>query len=155
MIGDSTLVYTSLKLKSDFNLEVEEANKETLLNLFKAMKENVRIIINNNRKSQFFGGNSPINYTPGKLASSSTYKITSYNKKGQSIVKGTFSVGKGIPYAWIHDRDGDTIITPTSSKNLIFFDHAEGIWKKRESVTRPGSPYFDEAMNYSLQKLGL
>ena len=137
------------------NLEVQEANEETLHNLFRAMKRNVKVIIDRDRKSQFFGGNSPINYTPGKLAASSTYKVTSYNRKGQSVTKGTFSIGQGIPYAWIHDRDGDTIITPTSSRNLVFFDHAEGIWQKRESVARPGSPYFDEAMNYSMQKLGL
>ena len=153
----STLVYTSLKLKGGLadavNFDIQNANEETLNELFRTMKRNVRIIINNNRKSQFFGGNSPVNYTPGKLAQSATYKVTSYAKKGELVTKGTFSMLS--VYAWIHDRDGETIITPVSKQNLHFFDHAEGVWKKRESVSRPGSPYFDEAFKYSMAKLGL
>lgn len=156
-MSDTTLVYTSLKLKGGvadaLNFNIQQANEETLNDLFRTMKQQVKIIIDRDRKSKY--STDKVSYTPGKLAETATYKVTSYAKKGQLQTEGTFSVGKGLPYAWIHDRDGITEIRATTKPNLYFFNHTEGIWTRTPTVDRPGSPYFDEAYANALKKLGM
>lgn len=144
--------------------ELEEhggmVGEEMLRELFAEVKRVVPKIIDDNRKTPK-GVASPVGYTQGKLGKSVRYRVRKWERKnGQISVQGYLYIGEGLDYARVHDRDGETTIRAKTARGLVFFEHRSQRWmgfgpKKIELVNRPGSPYFDEAVKYSMAKLGL
>ena len=133
--------------------EVVSIGKQDFKLLFETLKSRIKTNIDDDRKSKFFP--SPVGYVPGALGRSSHYRIREY-KSGKGVnLRGFFTVGEDIVYARIHDREGETVITPSSGPYLVFFNHVTGVWSKARAVNRPGSPYFDDAVDYSLKKIGI
>ena len=133
--------------------ELVSIGKQDFSELFKTLKHRIKTSIDEDRKASFFP--SPVGYVPGGIGNSARYRIREYKGKRVNSLKAYFWVGEGLEYAHIHDRDGETTITPQSGTYLTFYNHATGDWVKARSVSRPGTPYFDEAVNYSLKKLNL
>lgn len=133
--------------------EVTSLGKQDFTQLFETMKSRIRQNIDEDRKAKFFP--SPTGYVPGGLGRSAHYRIREYKSRKGVSLRGFFTIGDNIPYAAIHDRDGETTIHAQSAPLLTFFNHATGQWVRTKSVSRPGSPYFDDAVNYSLKKLGI
>lgn len=126
--------------------------------LFVTMKQRMRYNIDEHRKIKMTSA-SPSGYVPGALGRSIHFRVRTYNNKGGDKVRGFFEIGEGIPYAAVHDRgDAPTDIYASSGGFLVFFNHApregEPRWMRKKHVSRPGTPYFNEAVEYSLRKLG-
>lgn len=133
--------------------EITTIGKQDFKMLFDTMKSRIKQNIDDNRKATFFP--SPVGYVPGGLARSAHYRIREYKSRKNVNLRGFFTIGENIPYAMVHDREGVTEIFAQSSPYLTFFNHATGQWGKARNVSRPGTPYFDDALNYSLRKIGL
>lgn len=133
------------------NEEIVGVGKEDFKNLFETIKSRIKTNIDQDRKSTVLPG--PDGYITGSLAKSVRYRIREY-KSGKGVsLRGFFTVGDGLPYAGVHDKEGSTTITPVDAPFLVFFNHVTGQWVKTKSVNRPGSPFFDDAVQYGLSKL--
>lgn len=134
--------------------------EETLRELFTEFKKNLPAIIDSNRKTPK-GIASPVGYVQGKLGRSVRFRVRKWERRnGKISVQGYLYVGEGLEYARIHDRDGETTIRAKTPRGLVFFEHRSQRWmgfgpNRIELVQRPGSPYFDETVAYSMAKLGL
>jgi hypothetical protein len=134
--------------------------EEALRRLFAEVKRQIPAIINANRKTPK-GVASPVGYVQGKLGRSVRYRVRKWERKsGGASVQGYLYVGEGLAYARIHDFDGTKPIVAKTERGLVFFNHRTKKWAgmgpvRVHEVGRPGSPYFDEAVNYSMRKLGL
>lgn len=155
--------YRMFKELEVFEREIEqqtgEYGEEVLRELFKEIKTQIPRIIDDNRKTPK-GVHSPVGYVQGKLGKSVRFRVRKWQTKGGVRVRGYLYVGEGLSYARIHDFDGIKKIEAKTPRGLVFFEHRSQRWmgfgpKKIFVVKRPGSPYFDEAVNYSLAKLNL
>jgi hypothetical protein len=134
--------------------------EELLRRLFTEIKREIPKVIDSNRKTPK-GVASPVGYVQGKLGRSVRFRVRKWERKsGGASVQGYLYVGEGLAYARIHDYNGSKTIEAKTPRGLVFFNHVTKTWAgmgpvKVHKVERPGSPYFDEAVNYSMRKLGL
>lgn len=136
-----------------------EYGEVLLRQLFTEIKAKIPDVIDANRKTER-GVNSPVGYTQGKLGKSVRFRVRKWNTTNGTKVRGYLYVGEGLSYARIHDFDGVKKIRAKTPRGLVFYDHIRKRWigfgpTKKKTVNRPGSPYFDEAVNYSMRKLGI
>jgi hypothetical protein len=134
----------------DFYTELGmQVSKDVLQEFLETATDKMRENIEDERVSTL---PSESGYYPGALGKSIKYRIMMPRSRKDRRMRGYISVGEGLPYAQVHDREVDTTI---EGNPLVFYWHKEGEkrWIQTYSVVRPGKPFTAKAIEYALERL--